>query len=132
MVHISSKLSASQTHFIAFNEVPLVTMGGKVVKIQAFGLPQVTSPAPPIHREDLEPLFPNLKLDKLVRRGTKIDVLLGADYFGLHPKVEVASCGPNLSVMEGALGQCLVGSHPRFTNDSFEERVDIDTGLADR
>ena len=36
------------------------------------------------------------------------------DYFGLHPKEEIAKAGNNLSVMKGPLGICLVGTHPEL------------------
>ena len=43
---------------------------------------------------------------------SSVDLLLGGDYFGLHPKNEIASDGKNLSVMKGELGICVQGSHP--------------------
>ncbi len=54
-----------------------------------------------------------------------IDVLLGCDYFGLHPKQEEARCGDNLSIMSGSLGICLQGTHPDLV-----EGTKYDTNLA--
>ena len=44
-------------------------------------------------------------------KSTEVDILLGTNYFGLHPKKEVSSV-ENLSIMSGALGLCLQGTHP--------------------
>ena len=54
-----------------------------------------------------------------------VDVLLGCDYFGLHPKQEEARCGDNLSIMSAALEICLQGTPP----DLIEE-TKYDSNLA--
>ena len=89
--------------------------------MKAYSLPKITNPAPPVSRKDLEYLFPQFEVSSLVHPSSDIDILLGSDWFGLHPKREIAKCGDNLSVMKGSLGVCLVGSHPHLHNSSFEE-----------
>ena len=108
-------------HSSSLYEIPLVTQEKKVVTVKAYSLPKITNPAPPVSRKDLEYLFPQFEVSSLVRPSSDIDILLGSDWFGLHPKKEIAKCGDNLSVMKGSLGVCLVGSHPHLHNSSFEE-----------
>ena len=48
------------------------------------------------------------------KKSSSVDVLLGNDYYGLHPKKEIAKNGDHLSIMEGELGICLQGTHPRL------------------
>ena len=47
-----------------------------------------------------------------------MDVLLGCDYFGLHPKQEESRCGDYVSIMTGSLGICLQGSHPDLLDET--------------
>ena len=47
----------------------------------------------------------------LQRKSTPVDILLGCDYFGLHPKQEEAGCGANLSIMSGEFEICVQGTH---------------------
>ena len=54
-----------------------------------------------------------------------MDVLLGCDFFGLHPKKEEARHGEHLSVMSGELGVCLQGTHSDLT-----ETTQHDSNLA--
>jgi hypothetical protein len=53
----------------------------------------------------------------LQRKQTSVDMLLGCDFFALHPKVEICREG-NLSIMKGELGICVVGSHPKLREDT--------------
>ena len=57
-------------------------------------------------------LFPDFDPNVLMRHDSDIDILLGTDYYGLHPKEELENVGENLSVMKGKLGICMVGTHP--------------------
>ena len=56
-------------------------------------------------------IFTDRDVSVLQRRSTSVDMLIGCDYFALHPKTEVCSQG-NLSIMQSELGVCLVGNHP--------------------
>ena len=63
-------------------------------------------------------MFPDRDVAMSQRSSTEVDILLGCDYFGLHPKYEECSNGDNLSIMRGELGVCLQGSHPDLTEDT--------------
>ena len=106
-------------------EFPINTSAGKKVTITAFGMERITGQVSKLDPKVLVKLFPEYDPETLLRKSTHVDVLLGCDYFGLHPKQEEARCGDNLSIMNGALGICLQGAHP----DLIEE-TRYDTNLA--
>jgi hypothetical protein len=106
-------------------EFPINTSAGKKVTITAFGMERITRQVSKLDPKVLVKLFPEYDPETLQRKSTHVDVLLGCDYFGLHPKQEEARCGDNLSIMNGALGICLQGAHP----DLIEE-TRYDTNLA--
>ncbi|RUA05208.1 MAG: hypothetical protein DSY43_05110 [Gammaproteobacteria bacterium] len=85
----------------------LVTDSGKKVAITVFGMDRITGPISKLNTNVLSKLFPNYDPDSLQRKTTCVDILLGCDHYGLHPKQEVAKCGDNLSIMKGELGVCL-------------------------
>ncbi|XP_067939577.1 uncharacterized protein [Watersipora subatra] len=91
----------------------LLNSKGEVVSIVAYCMDEITSPVSSLNFETLKSLFPHRKdLSALVREGGIVDILLGNDYFGHHPKVEIDKAGSHLSLMEGTFGNCLQGSHP--------------------
>ena len=96
----------------------LVTDSGKKVAITAFGMDRITGPISKLNTNVLSKLFPNYDPDSLQRKTTYVDILLGCDHYGLHPKQEVAKCGDNLSIMKGELGVCLQGTHPDLSEDT--------------
>ena len=102
-------------------EIPFVTSDKKVVVVNAYSLPKITNPSPPVRSVDLVHLFPDFALDSLTRPSTEIDILIGADSYGLHPKVEIAKSGDNLFLMQGPLGVCIVGTHPNLPKETFED-----------
>ena len=108
-------------------EVPIITKDKKIITVIAYSLPIITNPTFPIDKEMLESLFPDFQVSELARPSKEIDILIGTDYFGLHPKTEIARSGKNLSIMSGELGGCLVGSHPQLKN--FENSVLYTEGL---
>ena len=73
--------------------------------------PKITGQLSPLKREVLVQLFPSHDPDMLMHSTNNVDMLVGTDYFCLHPKQEVARAGENLSIMKGELGVCLVGTH---------------------
>ena len=89
-----------------------------------YGLPKITGELAKLDLSAISKLFPQVEASSLQRQGTEVDILLGTDHFGLHPKNEVCVGGENLSVMEGALGMCLQGSHP-----DLKEQVILDTNF---
>lgn len=95
----------------AVYEVPLRVSHTQVRKILVYSLAEITGPLSPLDVRVLQTLFPDSDSSALARPSGKVDLLIGTDYFGLHPKTEVARAGENLSIMEGELGACLVGTH---------------------
>jgi len=96
-------------------EFSIRTQTGKVVDVMAFGMDEITGPVAKLDMNCVSKLFPDHDVSVLQRKSAQVDILLGCDYFGLHPKREVASSGSNLSIMQGDLGVCLQGSHPELT-----------------
>ena len=93
--------------------IRLVSMGGETISIIAYGLNEITSPVSPIGMETIHKLFPDRKdAFELSRSCGNVDLLLGAEYYGYHPKVEIDYAGKHLFVVEGPFGKCLIGSHP--------------------
>ena len=88
------------------------TSTGRKMTINAFGMERITGTLSKLDPEVLVRLFPNYDPTSLQRKSTSVDVFLGCDHFGLHPKKEEAQCGDDLSIMNGELGICLQGTHP--------------------
>ena len=93
-------------------EVPLRSVEGKSTKLLVYSLDRITGPLSPLDKDTIQGLFPDFDAEALMRQSNTVDLLIGTDYFGLHPKQEVARVGENLSIMRGELGICLVGTHP--------------------
>jgi hypothetical protein len=85
-----------------------------MVSIIAYGMERITGPVSKLDNEILKKLFPEYDPELLQRKSNYVDILLGCDYFGLHPKREEACCGDNLSIMSGELGVCIQGTHPEL------------------
>ena len=101
-----------------------ITTTGKRVTIRAYGMEQITGEVNKLDPEVLKKLLPEYDLESLQRKSANVDVLLGCDFFRLHPKHEEAKCGENLSVMNGELlqgthsehsGTCLQGTHSELS-----------------
>ena len=90
----------------------LKTDTGKKVSVTAFGMDRITGPVSKLDTKVLTKLSPDYDPETLQRKTNQVDILLGCDYFGLHPKFEEAKCGDNLSIMRGEFGVCLQGTHP--------------------
>jgi hypothetical protein len=100
-----------KTYNTCLYEISFKTASGQTVPVQAFGMKEITGPVSLIEEKCIRKIFPHYSNPKaLVRHSTTVDVLLGCDYFGLHPKHEVSSVG-HLSIMRGELGDCLQGTH---------------------
>lgn len=93
-------------------ELDLITKSGRKVTVTLFSLEKITEDLSKLDLKVIHELFPEHNPSILQRPSEKVDILLGTDFFGLHPKNEVANTGDNLSIMSGALGVCLQGSHP--------------------
>ena len=106
-------------------EFTLRTKSGRKVTVTAYGMDQITGPVNKLDYKILEQMFPEYDPESLQRKSNNVDVLLGCDFFGLHPKKEEARYGEHLSVMSGELGICLQGTHPGLT-----EATQYDSNLA--
>ncbi|KXJ06928.1 hypothetical protein AC249_AIPGENE19758 [Exaiptasia diaphana] len=78
----TSKDKSQKTKYI----LDVTTMGN----IKAFGMDKITGPVSKLDPDTVTELFPQFDADCLQRKNTHVDVLLGCDYFGLHPKKEEA------------------------------------------
>ena len=96
----------------AIYEADLRTSEGKIARVTMYELPRITGKVSHLSQKVLEEIFPEYDSNILLRDSTHVDMLIGTDYFGLHPKEELARAGENLSIMRGNLGVCLVGTHP--------------------
>lgn len=92
-------------------DVPLKTTEGEIVLIQAYGMKEITGEVTKFDLDTVAKLFPKFDPMSLQRQASTVDVLIGSDLFGLHPKRELASSGGNLSIMSGKLGVCIQGTH---------------------
>ena len=98
--------------------IPIKTATGQIVEIKAFGMDKISGPLseePEINV--LKSIFPGFNVELLQRRGKFVDLLLGTDYYGLHPKNEIRGVG-DLSIMKGSLGYSLVGKHARLQSSA--------------
>ena len=105
-------LTGTQSIATSLYEITLITTNGRKVPVVALGLPRLTGPVSVLNESVVSTIFPDFDVEKLQWPSSPVDLLLGGDYFGLHPKQELASDGKNLSVMQGDLGVCLQGSRP--------------------
>ena len=98
-------------------EVALNTRDGLTVTITGYTLPRLCGDPYQLDEKVLSDSFPSFDAATLQRPSAKVNVLLGADYFGYFPKVELASNG-HLSIMRGVLTTCVVGSHPDLVSSN--------------
>lgn len=103
----------------------LITDTGKKVSITAYGMDRITGPVSKLDTKVLANLFPGYDPESLQRKTNHVDILLGCEHFGLFPKHEEAKSGENLSIMRGAFGVCIQGTHPDLV-----EQTRHDSGLA--
>ena len=92
-------------------DVPLKTTEGEIVVIEAYGMSEITSEVSKFNLNTVAKLFPKFDPLSLQREASTVDILVGSDNFGLHPKKELASSGGNLSIMSGKFGVCIQGTH---------------------
>ena len=103
-------------------KIPLMTQAGRKVEITAFGMDRITGPVSKLDLKVIARLFPDYGPEALQRGSSSVDILLGCDYFGLHPKQELTKAGDHLSIMQGEFGICLQGAHPELKEDT---RMDV-------
>ena len=101
VLDVTTMGNVERTYNTCQYQFSLRTTAGKKVTITAFGMSKITGPVSKLDTKALSELFPDYDPDSLQRKTNHVDILLGCDYFGLHPKHEEAKCGENLSVMRG-------------------------------
>ena len=102
----------------ALYEIVLLVPGMGEVSVIAYSTPhKISSGVSDFNPVTLKKIFPKHDISKLRRPTGPIDLLLGADYFSLHPKKEVKKNG-DLSIMRGALGECVQGYHPLLSDST--------------
>lgn len=101
-----------ESHYSTFlYQVKLLQVDGSVATVQAYGIPEIMGEVKRLDAEFIQSLFPRYPTQYLPDSAL-VDMLIGNDYYGLHPKKELNRAGDHLSVMEGPLGTCIQGSHP--------------------
>lgn len=92
-------------------EVCIRDQEGQAHTLVCYVVPSLCGMPTTLNEKILHEVFPQFAVKDIQRPTQEVDILLGADYFRLHPKHELASDGCNLSVMDGALGKCVQGAH---------------------
>ena len=96
--------NVEKTHHTQQYEFTLRTKTGKIVTGTAYGMDQITGPVNKLDYELLQKIFLEYDPESLRGKSNYMDVLLGCDFFGLHPKNEEARLGEHLIVMSRELG----------------------------
>ncbi|XP_048579343.1 uncharacterized protein LOC125560937 [Nematostella vectensis] len=118
---VSGNSKKATTYNTAQYPFSLKTVKGKKVEIIAYGIDRITGPVSQLDMRTVAELFPEHDPESLQRKSSSVDVLLGCDYFGLHPKKEEARSGDHLSVMSGDLGICLQGTHANLKEETTHD-----------
>ena len=113
-------LNGTDTVSTCIDEVVIITASWRKVPINAIELPKLTGVVSQLDGKVLSSIFPDFDVNILQRPSAPVDILLG-DYFSLHPKRELASDSKNLSIMQGELGVCVKGSHPRLSESTEKD-----------
>ncbi|XP_048579693.1 uncharacterized protein LOC5508489 [Nematostella vectensis] len=113
--------NVQKTYDTAQYPFSLKTVKGKKVEIIAYGMDRITGPVSQLDMRTVAELFPEHDPESLQRKSSSVDVLLGCDYFGLHPKKEEARSGDHVSVMSGDLGICLQGTHAKLKEETTHD-----------
>lgn len=100
-------------------EVKLMAYDNSVITIHALSIQRLTgSINKPLDRVILQQLFPSIDSQLLIKDSGPIDMLIGNDLLGFHPRKEIASAGQHLQVCSGPFGLCVQGSHPALGNSN--------------
>ena len=90
--------------------IPVSDLQGKIWKIKAYGINEITDNVSPIPLHGIADLFENITEQDIQRPHGKIDILIASDCCRMLPdKVEEVR---DLQLMKNQFGYCLRGSHP--------------------
>ena len=84
----------------------------------------IAGPVTPLQSQVISKLFPMFDSSLLSRKNSPVDILVGLNYYGLHPRQELAQSGKHLCVMRGDFGMCIQGTHPEL-----DESTQYDSSL---
>ena len=126
-LNITAVGNVETAYYTTQYKVKLVTKDQAVVNVVAYGLEEITGPVTKLKMNTVRNLFPDYTdINGLQRMCSSVDILVGNDYHGLHPKTEIDKCGAHLSIMEGTFGRCLSGTHPKL-----HEATRVVSGIVD-
>ena len=89
--------------------VPLTNRYGKVIHIRAYGIERISSKMEYIEVNNIVNLFKKLNLSEVRRPKGEVDVLIGTDYYVMHPDKEQII--DTLVLCTNQFGKCLTGHH---------------------
>ena len=89
--------------------VPLTNRYGKVINIRAYGIERISSKMEYIKVNNIVNLFKKLNLSEVRRPKGEVDVLIGTDYYVMHPDKEQII--DTLVLCTNQFGKCLTGHH---------------------
>ncbi|KAK6191005.1 hypothetical protein SNE40_002755 [Patella caerulea] len=124
-LEVTTMGNVEKTYNTCLYEFYLQTQSFRKVKIIAYGMDRITGKVSKLDTNTLHKLFPDYDANLLQRQSDTNDILIGCDYFGLHPKTELAKAGDNLSIMCGEFGICVQGTH-----SDLKEETQFDSNLA--
>ena len=114
----------SKSYKTSIYQIRLKTSVGEIATLRAYGMVSLTGPVTPLDKNIISQIFPSHDPTKLERCSSPVDILVGIDYYNLHPRTEVDQAGNNFYILEGVFGPCLAGSHPRL-----KEHTQLDNNL---
>ena len=85
-------LNGTETVSTCIYEVIIITASGRKVPINVIELPKLTGVVSQLDGKVLSLIFPDFDVNILQRPSAPVDILLGGDYFSLHPKRVWALC----------------------------------------
>ena len=111
-------INGTETLDTTMVEVDLIDIAGLKRTVVGYTVKEIMGRPYQLNPQILEQEFPDYDPSCLQRPKQDVDILLGADYFTLFPKQELANNGKDLSIMFGPLGMCVQGSHPHIVKKS--------------
>jgi len=97
--------------------IKLQTTKGKTITILDYSLWKLTGAINrPLDANIFESLLPKVDTNKLLKKTVPIDLVIGNDILGLHPRHQVGQAGPHLYAYSGPFGQCAQEAQPAFSN----------------
>ena len=90
--------------------VPLLNSEKQLVEIRAYAIDKISTPVKKLSIPAVTNLFSGVSYKEVERPHGNIDLLIGMDYAGFHPK-PIQEAG-HLILLKNQFGKCVSGSHP--------------------